>query len=55
MLNRLTYAVVSVVVVVGATTDLRRDLLWKIAHFKELWRQQLGCVGGEPGYRLWWA
>ena len=29
-----------------------RELLRKIAHFKELWRQQWDCVIGEQGYRL---
>ena len=40
-----THVVVGVVVVVGATTVLKaipreRELLWNIAHFKDLWRQQ---------------
>ena len=39
-----THVVVGVVVV-GATTVLKaipreRELLWNIAHFKDLWRQQ---------------
>ena len=32
-----------------------REYLRKIAHFKELWREQWDCVGGELGYKLWWA
>ena len=40
-----THVVVGVVVVVGATTVMKaipreRVLLWNIAHFKDLWRQQ---------------
>ena len=55
--ERLTYVVV-VVVVVRKTTILKvipRELPRKIAHFKEIGRQQWGCVSGELGYRLWWT
>ena len=53
--ERLTYVVV-VVVVVRATTILKvipRDLPRKIAHLKEIGRQQWDYVSGELGYRLW--
>ena len=51
-----------VVVVVDVRSDWlfgklyrKRELLWKIVHFEEIWRQLWDCVNGELSHRLWWS
>ena len=29
-----------------------RELMWKIVHFRELWKQLRDCVSGELSYSL---